>query len=228
MTCRARPGQGARLAELLLAVAGALRDAPGCELYVVGHDAADRDVISVYEAWTSQEQLDAALAGAGEDAGGPRPEEVTALLDGAPQRTDVTPLGGVGLDAPPDGYTKGNLDEFPDVAAGAGFGEIGEARFPTDAVGAAETGFSLHTLRPGRRQAFGHRHARAEELYVVLSGSGRVKIDDDLVELTARDVVRIGPRQIRALEAGEDGLEVLAVGPRRRGDGAMVPGWWTD
>ncbi len=228
MTVRARPGQGERVAELLLQVAEGLRGAPGCELYVIGRAPDDPDSINAYEVWSSQEQLEAALTAAGDDDGGPRPEEVLELLDGPPQRTDVQPLGGVGLDAPAAGWTHANLADFEDMAARFGHGEVGEARFPAEQVGATETGFSHHRLRPGMRQAFGHRHDRAEEVYVVLAGTGRMKIDDEIVDLRAHAVVRIGPRHVRAFEAGPEGLELLAVGARRKGDGAIVPGWWAD
>lgn len=228
MTIRAKPGRGEQVAEMLLQVADGLKASPGCELYVIGLASDDPDTVTAYEVWSSQEQLDAALAGAAGKEDGPRPEDVMALVDGPPQRTEVRPLGGVGLDDAAPGYTKANLDDVEDSAARFGFGEIGEARFPTDEVGATQTGFSHHTLRPGRRQAFGHRHERAEEVYVVLSGSGRVRIDDEIVALRPRDVLRIGPRHVRAFEAGDEGLEVLALGARRRGDGDMLHGWWTD
>jgi quinol monooxygenase YgiN/mannose-6-phosphate isomerase-like protein (cupin superfamily) len=228
MTVKAKPGRGEQVAEMLLQVADGLKASPGCELYVIGLAPDDPDTVTAYEVWSSQEQLDASLAAAAGSEDGPRPEDVMALLDGRPQRTDVRPLGGVGLDAAAEGYTKANLDDVEDAAAGFGFGEIGEARFPTDQIGATQTGFSHHLLRPGRRQAFGHRHERAEEVYVVLSGSGRVRIDDDVVALRPRDVLRVGPRHVRAFEAGDEGLELLAVGARHRGDGEILPGWWTE
>lgn len=228
MRIKAKPGRGEQVAELQLQVADGLRGAPGCELYVIGCAPDDPDTVNAYEVWSSQEQLDAALQGAGETTDGPRPEDVLELLDGTPERIDVRPLGGVGLDAAPDGYTVRNLGEIDDVAARFGHGETGEARFPSDELGAEETGFSHHTLRPGKRQSFGHRHVRAEEVYVVLSGSGRVKIDDEILELRARDVVRVGPRHVRAFEAAEEGLELLALGARRRGDAEVLAGWWAD
>lgn len=224
MRIKAKPGRGEQVAALLLRVADGLRGAPGCELYVIGRAPDDPDTVSAYEVWSSQAELDAALRAAGES--GPRPDEVLALLEGAPERVDVRPLGGVGLGAPPAGYAVRNLADVEDMAARFGYGETGEARFPADDLGAEETGFSHQTLRPGRRQVFGHRHRRAEEVYVVLSGGGRVAIDDEVIELRPRDVVRVGPRHTRAFEAGEDGLELLALGARRRGDGEMVPGWW--
>jgi len=79
-------------------------------------------------------------------------------------------------------------------------------------------------------QAFAHRDDKAEEIYVVLSGSGRIKLDDDVVELETMDAVRLAPSVVRALEAGPDGLELLAFGPRFEADGEIVPidGFWAD
>jgi mannose-6-phosphate isomerase-like protein (cupin superfamily) len=78
------------------------------------------------------------------------------------------------------------------------------------------------------RQGFAHRHDEAEEVYVVISGSGRAKLDDEIVELAARDALRVSPGVTRQLEAGPEGLELIAFGPRHDGDGEIVPGWWSD
>ena len=88
-------------------------------------------------------------------------------------------------------YTVKNLREVADAAAGAGFGDVQEARFATGDLDAQDTGVSLHTVKPGKRSAFGHRHENAEEVYVVVAGSGRIKLDDDIVDLGPLDAVRI-------------------------------------
>jgi len=124
-------------------------------------------------------------------------------------------------------YTHIRFDTVEDDAAKHGFGEQGSARFATSDLAAERTGVSLQRLNPGRRQSFGHRHDEAEEVYVVLSGSGRVKLDDEIVELRARDAIRVAPPVTRCFEAGEEGLEFLAVGARHAGDGELVPGWWS-
>jgi mannose-6-phosphate isomerase-like protein (cupin superfamily) len=120
-----------------------------------------------------------------------------------------------------------NLAEAEDLAAKFGYGETGQARFPSDDLDAADTGVSLQELRPGARQAFAHRHHRAEEVYLVLRGSGRLKIGDEIIDLAPMDAVRVGPEQTRAFEAGPDGLQFLAFGPRMRGDAELVRDWWT-
>jgi mannose-6-phosphate isomerase-like protein (cupin superfamily) len=119
------------------------------------------------------------------------------------------------------------LEEVEDSAPKFGFAEIQEARFANGALEAERTGVSLHRLKPGKRQAFGHRHDEAEEVYVVLSGSGRVKLGDEIVELEPLDAVRVEPGLIRAFEAGEEGLLYLAFGQQHEGDGEVVPGWWS-
>lgn len=80
-------------------------------------------------------------------------------------------------------------------------------------------------MKPGQREAFAHRHRTAEEIYVVLSGSGAVKLDDDLVDLAPLDSVRVSP-VARAFQAGPEGLEVLVFGPHVDGDGEMVQDFW--
>ncbi|HWT89732.1 MAG TPA: cupin domain-containing protein [Solirubrobacterales bacterium] len=125
-------------------------------------------------------------------------------------------------------FTHKKLMEVEDSAAGFGHGEAMEVRFANEDLEAESTGLSYHRLKPGRRQAFGHRHDEAEEVYVVIRGSGRLKLDDELIEVEALDAIRVAPQVTRAFEAGDEGLEVIACGPRHEGDGEIVPGWWSD
>ena len=125
-------------------------------------------------------------------------------------------------------FTLKNLAEVDDSAPRFGYAEVQEARFAKDELDAEQTGVSYQRVKPGKRQAFAHRHDRAEEVYVVLRGSGQAKLDDDLVEVRALDAIRVAPGVTRAFQAGPDGLELLAVGPRHDGDGAVLPGWWSD
>jgi mannose-6-phosphate isomerase-like protein (cupin superfamily) len=126
------------------------------------------------------------------------------------------------------GYAKKNLRDVADSAAEHGLSETQEARFPRQEVGAEQTGMNFLTVKPGRREAFAHRHETAEEMYVVLAGSGRVKLDEELVELSSLDVVRVSPGVTRSFEAGPDGLEVLIFGPHVEGDGELVDGFWSE
>ena len=123
-------------------------------------------------------------------------------------------------------YTVKNLHEVEDSAPKGGFGDVQEARFAQRDLGAERTGLSLHRVKPGRRQGFAHRHDEAEEVYVVLSGSGRMKVGDDVIEVGPRDAIRVAPNVVRAFEGGPDGIEVLAFGPHHPGDGAIVPAEW--
>jgi mannose-6-phosphate isomerase-like protein (cupin superfamily) len=126
-------------------------------------------------------------------------------------------------------YTHKNITDVRDSAPAFGFADCQESRFATDDFAAEQTGFSHHRFKPRRRQGFGHRHEETEEIYFVVSGSGRIKLDDEVVELKERDAIRVGPGVTRAFEAGDDGLEVLAFSPRRTDDrGELVQSWWSD
>ena len=125
-------------------------------------------------------------------------------------------------------FTLKNLAEVDDSAPKFGYAEVQEARFAKDELEAEQTGVSYQRVKPGKRQAFAHRHERAEEVYVVLGGSGQAKLEDQLVELRALDAIRVAPGVTRAFQAGRDGLELLAFGPRHDGDGDVLPGWWSD
>jgi mannose-6-phosphate isomerase-like protein (cupin superfamily) len=127
------------------------------------------------------------------------------------------------------GYTVKNLTEVEDAAPKFGLAPAVEARFARDALGAEASGFSYQRLAANTRQRFGHRHGEQEEIYVVLGGSGRVKLEDDVVELKPLDAVRVAPETMRCFEAGPDGLEFLAFGPRRgENDAEMTPDWWNE
>jgi mannose-6-phosphate isomerase-like protein (cupin superfamily) len=124
-------------------------------------------------------------------------------------------------------YTIKNLRQTEDKAPEFGLGETQEAHFVTGELGAETTGVSFHVIRPGRRQGFAHRHESAEEVYVVLSGAGRIKLDDETVEVAPFDAIRVAPEVTRGFEAGPGGLELIAFGPRHEGDGELVwEGFW--
>jgi mannose-6-phosphate isomerase-like protein (cupin superfamily) len=126
-------------------------------------------------------------------------------------------------------YTKKNLREVEDLAVKGGFSENQEARFPRDDLNAEDTGLSYQVLRPGKRHAFAHRQKEAEEIFVVLSGSGRVKLDDEIVEVGPMDAIRVAPPVARAFEADSDGLEILVFGPHRDGDAEIIKeDFWGD
>ena len=125
-------------------------------------------------------------------------------------------------------YTLKKLTDIEDSAPKSGFGDIQEARFAKDALDAEDTGLSYHRLKAEQRQPFAHKHDRAEEVYVVVAGSGRVKLDDEVVELQALDAIRVAPEVTRAFEAGPSGLDLLAFGRRCDGDGEVLMGWWAD
>jgi mannose-6-phosphate isomerase-like protein (cupin superfamily) len=126
------------------------------------------------------------------------------------------------------GYTHKNLSEVKDAAPGFGFGEMGEVRFAKDDLDAERTGLSHLKLNPGVRMPFAHKHNEAEEIYVVIAGSGLIKMDDEIVEIFELDAIRISPEIGRSFEAGPEGISLLAVGARHDGDGEILNDWWTD
>jgi mannose-6-phosphate isomerase-like protein (cupin superfamily) len=123
-------------------------------------------------------------------------------------------------------FTLININDVEDVAAAASGPGPHQARLAKDDLGTDQFGVGHHRLAPGARQALGHRHAVAEEVYVVIAGSGRAKLDDELVELARLDTLRVSPQVFRNFEAGPEGMEFLAYGPRRDGDAEVIPGWW--
>jgi mannose-6-phosphate isomerase-like protein (cupin superfamily) len=128
-----------------------------------------------------------------------------------------------------DSYTHKSLTEVEDSAAKFGLGDRQEAHFASEDLGTTQAGFSLHRVKAGKRQGFGHRHDDVEEVYVVIGGAGRVKLDDDVLDLQRLDAVRVSAGVTRAFEAGDEDLELLAFSPRRTDDpGEIIQGWWSD
>jgi mannose-6-phosphate isomerase-like protein (cupin superfamily) len=125
-----------------------------------------------------------------------------------------------------DGWTKINLADVEDAAPGNGFGGCWEARVAWEDLEARRTGLTHFRLRPGRRSPFVHRHREAEEIYVVLSGDGFVKLGDEIRPVDALDAIRVAPEVPRAFEAGPQGLEFLSFGARHESDGEPVEDDW--
>jgi mannose-6-phosphate isomerase-like protein (cupin superfamily) len=126
------------------------------------------------------------------------------------------------------GYTLRNVKDVDDSAPAFGMSPDVEARFARNALESRQVALSYQRLQPNVRMPFGHAHAQQEEIYVVLAGSGRAKLDDDVVELAQWDALRVDPATMRAIEAGEDGIEFLAFGgPIGEGnDAELVSDWW--
>jgi mannose-6-phosphate isomerase-like protein (cupin superfamily) len=123
-------------------------------------------------------------------------------------------------------YTIKNIREFDDAAARFGLSPQVEARFGRKELGAEQSGFSYQKLTPDFRQPFGHKHASQEEIYVILSGTGQVKIGDDFVDVKQWDSIRVAPATPRAFESGPDGLEFLVFGAGDAGDAETIDDFW--
>jgi mannose-6-phosphate isomerase-like protein (cupin superfamily) len=124
-------------------------------------------------------------------------------------------------------YTVKNVKEIDNAAERFGI-EGMEARFGRKPLELEKFGFSYQVLTPNFRQPFGHRHASQEEAYLVLRGSGRIKVEDDIVDLKEWDAIRIPAGRTRQLEAGAGGMDFLAIGAPEGGDAEMIEGWWSD
>lgn len=129
-------------------------------------------------------------------------------------------------------YTKINLTEVENQAPNFGMPEEMEARFASGDLELEHSGAALMRLQAGFRVPFGHEHAEQEELYVVVKGSGRLKLDDDVLDVKELDAVRIPAGVTRNFEAGPDGVTYVAFGAPvpddKRAEAEMKPGWWQD
>jgi quercetin dioxygenase-like cupin family protein len=105
-----------------------------------------------------------------------------------------------------------------------------EVRFARKYLDSEHLGISYQRLAPNLIAIDGHSHREQEEAYVVISGSGRAKLDDEVVDLRQWDVVRVAPETIRGFDAGPEGMEMIVVGADKPegGDGVLAKGRWAD
>ena len=127
-------------------------------------------------------------------------------------------------------FTRVNLKDDVEDSAGERFAPRFEARFARRHLDSEHLGVSYFRYDPGYRLPLAHSHREQEEAYVVVRGSGRMRLDDEILELRQWDVVRVAPDVVRATEAGPDGLEIIAIGSDRPegGDGVQAPEWTED
>jgi uncharacterized cupin superfamily protein len=126
-------------------------------------------------------------------------------------------------------YTHVNLkDDVENASERFGLAPNMEARFGRNPLGLRGGGFSYQKLAPSFRSPVAHRHREQEEVYVVIRGSGRVKVEDELRDLREWDAIRFAPETARAFEAGPDGLELLAIGFGQGGDTEMLEDFWAE
>jgi quercetin dioxygenase-like cupin family protein len=127
------------------------------------------------------------------------------------------------------GYTIVNLKQVEDMAPKFGMSPGLESRFARVPLELENSGLSYFRIAPDFRMPFGHKHSEQEEVYLVLDGSARAKLGDEVVELGAFDALRIPPGVMHGLEAGPDGAEVVAFGApnTQNKDVEMTQGWWS-
>jgi len=128
-------------------------------------------------------------------------------------------------------YTLKNLKaDVEDSASTFGLSPALEARFAREPLALRNSGVGYLRLAPGERVPWGHTHKQQEEVYVVVAGSGRIKLDDELVELERWDAIRIAADTMRDVEGGPDGIELILFGAPNAGSGdaQLTQGWWTD
>ena len=131
-------------------------------------------------------------------------------------------------------FTLRNLKEdLEDIGSMFDSGPDLEFRAATKSLELEESALTYQRVPPGLRFPYGHTHKTQEEVYLVVGGSGRMKVDDEIVDLEEWDAVRVPPGAWRGYEAGPEGLEILVIGALNLGEAVRedVEGqrdWWRD
>jgi mannose-6-phosphate isomerase-like protein (cupin superfamily) len=127
------------------------------------------------------------------------------------------------------GWTLSNLkDDVENSAERFGLAPDLETRFGRKPLELEGGGFSYQRLAPNYTLPFGHRHGNHEEVYLVIAGSGRVKLDGAERELRQWDALRVAPPVARGFAAGPDGMELLVIGFGEGGDGEILQDYWAE
>lgn len=126
-------------------------------------------------------------------------------------------------------YTKINLKQVEDMAPRFGIADAAQTRPARAALGLENVGITHFALSPNFRLPFGHKHVDQEEVYLLVAGTARIKIGDDIVDLEPWDAVRVPGPVMRNLEGGPNGAEIIAFGQSAQGEdqSTMQPGWWS-
>src|SRR6201992_628461 len=131
-------------------------------------------------------------------------------------------------------FTRRNLKtDLDDLGANFDGARAMAFRATTAALGLEHSGLTSQRVPPDYRFPYGHTHKTQEEVYVVVRGSGRMKVDDEIIDLVEWDAVRVPPGSWRGYEAGPAGLELLVIGAPNlgddpRGDVEGTRDWWAD
>jgi mannose-6-phosphate isomerase-like protein (cupin superfamily) len=127
-------------------------------------------------------------------------------------------------------YTHINLKDVEDQAVRFGLAPHIEMRMARVPLGLENSGVSYQRLAPNFRLPFGHRHNQQEEVYVLVNGSARAKLGDEVIELKQWDAVRVPKETMRSFEAGPEGAELIAIGAPNTGpgDADVEQGWWSE
>ena len=131
-------------------------------------------------------------------------------------------------------FTRKNIRrDLDDIGSNFNGGPGLEFRAVTKPLELEKSALSYQRVAPGSRFPYGHTHETQEEIYVVVRGSGRMKLDDEIIDLEEWDAVRVPPGTWRGYEAGPDGLELFVIGAPNlgedpRGDVDGLRGWWAD
>jgi mannose-6-phosphate isomerase-like protein (cupin superfamily) len=129
------------------------------------------------------------------------------------------------------GYSVQNLNEVQNQGENFGLNpDEMQLRMAKDPLECQNAGISLLRLGAGYRAPFGHKHKSQEEIYILVKGDARMKIEDEVVEMQPMTAVRVDPGTMRGYEAGSGGADLIVIGAPRTGpgDGDMEPGWWSD
>ena len=125
-------------------------------------------------------------------------------------------------------YTVLKVSEVDDQAPNFGLEGKMEARFMRVDLGCENCGVTYLRIAPNFRIPFGHHHKVQEEVYMLVSGSARIKLDDEVYDLAPWTAVRMSKDVNRGLEAGPEGAEFVLVGAPNTGPGDAITeqDWW--
>jgi mannose-6-phosphate isomerase-like protein (cupin superfamily) len=128
-------------------------------------------------------------------------------------------------------YTHINLkNDVEDQAPNFGLSPNLETRMARVPLELENAGVTYLRIAPSFRLPFAHKHKNQEEVYVLVGGSARIKVEDEVRELKQWDAVRVHKDTVRGFEAGDEGAEFIVIGAPNTGpgDAEVIQDWWSD
>ena len=109
-------------------------------------------------------------------------------------------------------FTIINLKDLEDMAPKHGHSDMMQSRFASKDLELKESGLGYQILSANAKLPFKHKHKMQEEVFLILSGTGKMILDQETIKVKPLDVIRVGADVVRSLKADNKELAFVIFG----------------